>query len=556
MNPFRFHKTLWAVLAASLALAPTARAHFLWVTVEPGVAPGPATIRAFFNEEPEPDAAFTKYIRGVRLLVDGQTVPSEVGEASRAGLWAGRRPAIVDSELDLGVTARGATRFHLWYTARAQTKPIPADVQEVARGLRVRLVEAADKNRVQVLFDGKPVANARVKVYPAEGDPHELSTDDQGQASVPGISEGESALWATRVDPTPGVLEGKEFAETRHYATLTFTPVAATLAEHATAFATMPAPAVTSLGAAVLGKYLYVYGGHVGRTHQYNVDTTSRHFRRLNLEDRATWEELPMGRDLQGLALVSDVQGLALVSDGKALYRVGGMAARNKSDEEQDMHSVAEFARFDPETKKWTDLPPMPEARSTHDAAVIGRTLYVVGGWTMKGASEESTFLDHALAFELDRPSAGWRTIPQPFRRRALAAAAHAGKLYVLGGLVDDGMKVERRVDVFDPVKATWARGPELPAAGRTEGFGSSAYELDGHLFVSGASGRIFRLGEAWEAVGEWSLPRITHRLLAAPDHTLLVVGGNAKGQPTPMIEAVRLGPSTVLTSGSAAAGE
>ena len=306
----------------------------------------------------------------------------------------------------------------------------------------------------------------------------------------------------------------------------------------------MPEPAVNSFGGAVLGDWLYVYSGHVGRTHRYSVETTSKLFRRLNLKDRTTWEVLPMAKD---------VQGVALVTDGKFLYRIGGMSARNQPGQPQDMHSVADFARFDPESKTWTDLPPMPQPRSTHDAAVIGRTVYVVGGWTMKGGSEESEFLEGAVAFDLSKPEEGWKTIEQPFQRRALSAAEAGGKLYVLGGLNDLG-KVERRVDVYDPATNAWTLGPDLPGKAKVDGFGTSAFGVDGRLYYSGTSGRVYRLdarGTAWEAVGAWSLPRITHRLLPGPHHTLLAVGGNTKGKQTPIIEAVSLPPSNLEAAAS-----
>jgi hypothetical protein len=391
---------------------------------------------------------------------------------------------------------------------------------------------------VQVLFNAEPVAKARIKIYPEQGTPIELAADASGLASVEGLSEGKASLWANWNDGTPGELGGKEFAETRYYATLTVLPGSKTAVDQSTHFATMPDPAVNSFGAAVVGDWLYVYSGHVGRTHHYNSETTSKHFRRLNLHDRTTWEELPMDKDLQGVALVSD---------GKRLYRTGGMAARNRQGDDHDLHSVADFACFDPTTKIWTALPAMPEPRSTHDSVIIGRTLYVAGGWTMQGASDESVFCKSALAFDLDSPDSGWRVVEQPFERRALAVGECDGKLVVMGGLVGGGMQVERRVDVYDPTTKLWSRGPDLPGSAKNEGFGPSAMNVDGRLYVSGASGTIFQLSEAgdtWLAAGSWVQPRITHRLVGGPDHHLFAVGGNFQGKQTPLIEWVPVKPT------------
>ena len=84
----------------------------------------------------------------------------------------------------------------------------------------------------------------------------------------------------------------------------------------------------------------------------------------------------------------------------------------------------------------------------------------------------------------------------------------------------------------------------DLPGIGRNDAFGTSSFGVDGRVHYSVASGRIFRLdgeGRSWEAVGAWSLPRITHRRLPGPGRSLLAVGGNAKGKLTPVIEAVVL---------------
>jgi len=521
-----FRGILWiAVASAAVLAAPRgASAHFIWLKVEESEEAGESTVQAFFNEEPEPDASFVKYVRDIPLTVGGRVVPSEMTDDAREGRWLGRPPVIVDAERDLGVMTRGGESHRLYYTARAQTEPVAGRTKETGDKLRVRLITRGDKPTIEARFNGEPVAEARVKMYHDDGDTSELLTDKRGRAEIVGFGDKILGLWVNHIDQTEGERDGKTYSETRYYATLTYTPAEVALggktALEATTFATFPEPAVNSFGGAVLGKWLYVYGGHVGETHRYDVNTTANHFRRLNLEDKKTWEDLPMGPDLQGLSLVSD---------GKALYRVGGMVAKNEPGEPNDLHSTAEFAKFDPETKTWTTLTPLPEPRSTHDAFVLGRTLYVIGGWKMSGAIEDSVFFDTAAAFDLDKPEEGWRTFPQPFQRRALSIIPHDGKLYVLGGLVGDGMTVDRSVDIYDPASGEWSKGPDLAGEGRTEGFGTSAFDIDGRLYYSGSSGRIFRLNaanDAWEAVGAWALPRLTHRLLPGPDNTILAVGG------------------------------
>ena len=64
--------------------------------------------------------------------------------------------------------------------------------------------------------------------------------------------------------------------------------------------------AVASFGAVGHDGALYVYGGHVGRTHAHSIRNISPGFRRLVLEPGRTWEELARGPLLQGAVLVSD----------------------------------------------------------------------------------------------------------------------------------------------------------------------------------------------------------------------------------------------------------
>ncbi len=293
--------------------------------------------------------------------------------------------------------------------------------------------------------------------------------------------------------------------------------------------------AVDSFGGSVLGEWLYVYGGHTGKVHKYSIKTAAKHFRRLNLRDGTTWEELPCGPALQGLTLLAH---------GGRLYRIGGMAPHNPPGEPNDLVSVADFARFDPASQTWSDLPRLPTPRSTHDSVVVGDKIYVVGGWSMNGGdSADAEFLDTALVFDLARPEALWEKLPTPpFRRRALAVGAIEGKVYAIGGLSEHGVVV-KTVDVFDPRAQVWSRGPDLPGTKR-QGFAPSAFGVGGKLYVSGVDGQLLCLcsrEDRWEVVGKLGTPRLAHRLLPGIANDLLAVGGSALGAPISVIESIPL---------------
>ena len=158
---------------------------------------------------------------------------------------------------------------------------------------------------------------------------------------------------------------------------------------------------------------------------------------------------------------------------------------------------------------------------------MIGDRLYVVGGWRLEGKSP-GTWEPDALVYDFTKPEAGWQKLPLPdFKRRALAAGVWKGKLFALGGMDEKG-KVSMRVDVFDPESGKWTKGPEMPGAGMA-GFGVSAWNLDGDLYVCGLRGTLYRLndaGSAWEEAGRMEVPRFFHQLVPAPRGGLMVVGG------------------------------
>ena len=390
-----------------------------------------------------------------------------------------------------------------------------------------------DELELTVLWDGKPRADAQATIVVGDAEPIEKTTNDQGQITLKPASAGLVSVLASVEDKSvAGKLDGKEYSSGMNFVTVTFPWHEATTAEAAAAPAVnhgsgiSPLPeGVASFGGAVADGWLYVYGGHTGTEHDHSAANLSNHFRRIQLDSTGkasgtqAWEELPMQTPLQGLPLVAH--------DGK-LYRVGGMNARNATtDDEEDLHSTTEYAGYDPATGQWTSLAPLPAPRSSHDAVVIGDKLYVVGGWTLDG-SRDGAWLDRSLVYDFAHSDAGWQELPeQSFKRRALAAGQWHGKLVAMGGM-DEDAHVSPGVDFYDPKTGEWSPGPVLPGRG-IAGFGISAWNLDGELYVSGMRGVVYRLndqGSDWEEVANLATPRFFHRLLPGKAGTLLAVGG------------------------------
>jgi hypothetical protein len=279
---------------------------------------------------------------------------------------------------------------------------------------------------------------------------------------------------------------------------------------------------LSSFGAAVADGYVYVYGGHKGTAHTYSTESVTSKFRRLDLANPGKgWEELAEGLP---------VQGLALVAHGGRLYRVGGMQPMNKPGEKSDNRSTASVAVYTPKTNRWEPMPDMPAGRSSHDAAVAGDVLVVVGGWTMPGGSADSVWHDTTLILDLSQKEPKWKSIAQPFKRRALGAAAIGDRVFAIGGMTWEN-EVDKSVDILDVTKGTWSPGLALPG-GTMNGFSPAACALGGLLCVSPMDGNLYQLDArmgAWSTVGKLDAKRLVHRIVSIDDKRLLVLAGASK---------------------------
>jgi N-acetylneuraminic acid mutarotase len=275
---------------------------------------------------------------------------------------------------------------------------------------------------------------------------------------------------------------------------------------------------LTTVGATAIGNLVYVLGGYAGKPHQYSNKDQSRDFYRLDTTTHR-WDKLPS---------VGPIQSAVLVNDGRYVYRIGGMIAKNDPGQPEDMHSLADVGRFDPESNSWQALTPLPVPRSSHHAVLHDGKLYVIGGWTLHGGSYDSEYVQSVASCDLSRPKCEWQVQPMPFPIRAHGAAIHEGKLYVLGGLNPDGATDD--VHAYDLKAGTWSKAPSLPDANMT----ICAAVYAGQLYANGGDGTLYRLardGASWQPAGALAFPRMFHAMIAGP-RGLLAIGGTPSKHP------------------------
>ena len=146
--------------------------------------------------------------------------------------------------------------------------------------------------------------------------------------------------------------------------------------------------------------------------------------------------------------------------------------------------------------------------------------------------------MDTTLVLDLEAAHPQWQSRKQPFLRRALVAAAHHGKMYVVGGF-DEKAQVVKEVAVYDPATDVWTKVADLPVD-KQNSFAPAAAVENGSLYSSVADGALYRLDatqRSWEKVGQ-STPRLAHRIVAEGGR-VLVIGGAAKGKNSDLVEAV-----------------
>lgn len=551
MKTFQWTAAVVCLLAASITNQ--AFAHFLWLLPQAEGKNNAAKVQLYFGEAAEPDDPdLLKPLTGIKVWEKNAK-----GKLETYSLTAGDDSLFITPEPKgagraayglshtYGVITRGESQFLLQYYAKTYpqksqrvwskiscTEQLPLDIVPTLKG---------DEVTLQVNWQGKAQADVELKIIgPKTSDASvTAATNAKGQHQFK-LVEGVYSIRAKFVQEKKGEHKGDKYDSVRHYSTLTLPFVA--VAENNKTAATSEAATdskypqlpegISSFGAAVSGDYLYVYSGHIGRAHAHSADNLSKNFQRLNLKQPSKWESLPIKTPLQGLAMAPH---------GESVYRVGGLSAYNKKDEDSLMESLPTVERFSPDKKAWEAVTAMPTGRSSHDSVFLGDNLYVVGGWTMR-KEDESIWQEDMLVLDASQEKPQWKTIKQPFQRRALSAAAHQGQIYAMGGIDADG-DISHEVDVFSPETGKWTKGPELPGS-TMNGFGTTAWSIDGKLYFSGMDGGVYQLDQknnSWKKAGTLATPRFFHRLLPDGNGGLLAIGGASRKGHLKTIEQVKL---------------
>ena len=531
------HSLLFSLAFLIAAAASPARAHFPFIVPDDGAA----SARMVFSETLQPaDEVEVELVKDARLRLRAATgTPTRLKLTPETHSYTLRLPGegdrVINGIVDLGVMQRGKGKanhllyhpktlvgdpFRAWNSAEAET---PVELVPVRSPEGVRLRAEAD---------GRAMPGAEVVLVLPDQTEERVKTGDDG-LTPPLPVAGRYGAWTRLWLDTPGELDGKPYEQVRHYATLVFdnpeapsAPVAPTPRATASALR-LPYPAA-SFGAVESGGWLYVYGGHITPRHEYSVASVTGRFCRVRLEaESPVWEELPPG---------PPVQGMNLAAWKDRVIRVGGMQPRNAEGQPEDNHSLDDAAVFDPATGAWTALPPLPVKRSSHDLAVVGDRLYVLGGWSMPGGKEDPEWLDvvHVLDLAAEKPA--WTSLPQPFHRRALIAAVRGTEIFVLGGF-DESDQPHRTVSVLDTATGVWRDVAPLPGED-INGFAPASCVVDGRLLASVGTGETFRLspaGDRWDLVLH-STPRIVHRMVAR-NGTVYLLGGATRKSMQDLIE-------------------
>lgn len=135
------------------------------------------------------------------------------------------------------------------------------------------------------------------------------------------------------------------------------------------------------------------------------------------------------------------------------MHLIGGYAEQRV---DRPYHHV-----YDPESDRWSDAPPLPRGANHVGVAVLDGRLYAIGGHIDQNRKPDS------LCFVLDIAAGRWSSIaPLPERCGAIACATLHGRVHAVGGAIGDTSAGKKSVDwhlAYDPRSDRWEKRAPMP---------------------------------------------------------------------------------------------
>ncbi len=225
----------------------------------------------------------------------------------------------------------------------------------------------------------------------------------------------------------------------------------------------------------------------------------------------------------------------ALVGD--SIYVVGGF--------DTTAHTTALVERLNLRTGRWATSRPLPQPLNHMNAVGFGGSLYVVGGYAQPG----DTSAGAVRGFWRFNPATGrWNAMPPaPLPRAAAGAAVIGHRLYVAGGR-SDTLTTISTLAIFDFDTGKWSLGPPLHhAREHVAGVaaGSAMWILGGRAVGLGnfADVERYRPGaSAWDRLPAMPVARSGFQAVNV-EGKIVVVGG--EGPAGTIAEVDELNPAT-----------
>ena len=184
--------------------------------------------------------------------------------------------------------------------------------------------------------------------------------------------------------------------------------------------ASMPDGRAAAAAAIARGK-LYVVGGIDGRRGLARIAFV------LDLRT-GRWTRIPGP---------SPREHLAAAAGSTRVYAIGGRSSGIDT-------NTTRFEAYDPGTRRWTRLAPLPQARGGTGATFVNGRIVSVGGERPQGT------IASVYAYELK--TRRWRRLADlPTPRHGLGVVAYRGRVYVAAGGPDPGLTVSGALESIQP---------------------------------------------------------------------------------------------------------